>query len=62
MADRREYYKEYNKKHPRGGIGSGGDYFQRRKRQRIEESTKYIDVELDFTPKKGQKHTYFRPA
>ena len=56
MADRREYYREYNKKHPRGGSGNNGDYFQRRKRQRIEESTKYIDVELDFTPKKGQKH------
>lgn len=56
MADRREYYKEYNKKHPRGGSGNNGDYFQRRKRQRIEESTRYIDVELDFTPKKGQKH------
>lgn len=55
MADRREYYKEYNKKHPRGGSGNNGDYFQRRKRQRIEESTKYYDLEIDFQPKKGQK-------
>lgn len=55
MADRREYYKEYNKKHPRGGSGNNGDYFQRRKRQKIEESTKYYDLEIDFQPKKGQK-------
>lgn len=52
---RTEYFREYNKNNPRGGSGNNGDYFQRRKRQRIEESTRYIDVELDFTPKKGQK-------
>lgn len=56
MADRREYYREYHKKHPNGGSGKNGCYYQRRKRQQIEESTRYIDVELDFQPKKGQKH------
>lgn len=56
MADRKEYYREYNKNHPRGGSDKNGDYYQRRKRQRIEESTRYVDIELDFTPKKGQKH------
>lgn len=56
MADRKEYYREYHKKHPNGGSGKNGDYYQRRKRQRIEESTRYVDIELDFTPKKGQKH------
>ena len=56
MADRKEYYREYNKNHPRGGSGKNGDYYQRRKQQQLEESTRYIDVELDFTPKKGQKH------
>lgn len=54
--DRREYIREYYKKRPNGGSGKNGDYYQRRKRQQIEESTRYIDVELDFTPKKGQKH------
>lgn len=56
MADRREYYREYHKKHPNGGSGKNGCYYQRRKQQQLEESTRYIDVELDFTPKKGQKH------
>lgn len=55
MADRREYYREYHKKHPNGGSGKNGCYYQRRKQQQIDERTKYIDVELDFTPKKGQK-------
>lgn len=56
MADRREYYREYHKKHPNGGSGKNGCYYQRRKQQQLEESTRYIDVELDFQPKKGQKH------
>lgn len=56
MADRREYYREYHKKHPNGGSGKNGCYYQRRKQQQLEESTRYIDVELEFTPKKGQKH------
>lgn len=54
--DRREYIREYYKKRPNGGSGKNGDYYQRRKRQQIEESTRYIDVEIDFQPKKGQKH------
>lgn len=54
-GSRLEYYREYDKLHPGGGSGKNGDYYQRRKQKELEEKTRFIDVELDFTPKKGQK-------
>ena len=37
------------------GGGRNGDYFDRKKQREIDEKTKYIDIELEFTPKKGQR-------
>lgn len=37
------------------GGGRNGDYFDRKKQKEIDEKTDYVDIELDFTPKKGQR-------
>lgn len=37
------------------GGGRNGDYFDRKKQREIDEKTRYIDIELEFTPKKGQR-------
>lgn len=37
------------------GGGRNGDYFDRKKQREIDEKTDYVDIELDFTPKKGQR-------
>ena len=37
------------------GGGRNGDYFDRKKQRETDEKTEYIDIELDFKPKKGQR-------
>ena len=37
------------------GGGRNGDWFDRKKQKEIDEKTEYIDIELEFTPKKGQR-------
>lgn len=54
MADRESNIKYY-KKHPFKGKSSSKTWSDKKRKQRIEDSTRYIDVELDFKPKKAQQ-------
>ena len=38
-----------------GGSNRHGEYYQRKKQKEIDDKTEYIDIELEFTPKKGQR-------
>lgn len=54
MADRESNIKYY-KKHPFKGKSSSKTWSDKKRKQRIEDSTRFIDVELDFKPKKAQQ-------
>ena len=53
MADRESNIKYY-KKHPFKGKSSSKTWSDKKRKQRIEDSTRFVDLELDFHPKKGQ--------
>lgn len=38
-----------------GGSNRHGEYYQRKKQKEIDDKTEYVDIELEFTPKKGQR-------
>lgn len=54
MADRESNIKYY-KKHPFKGKSSSKTWSDKKRKQRIEDSTRFIDVELEFKPKKAQQ-------